>query len=392
MRFYEAKKWPLGLPRLPGRNWGFLFGALSIIFSSTPAQDVAKNQSLSRQTGGRAEKLKLAAPPLVVDKHLFFQKASLGTITSIRPFLALADSQSAFWIAAERGAVSVADSGQLKLSVRFERVGGKVTTVDMDGDGNFEFLSRGGGQEEARLYDREGRQLWKYGLGTDPAVRDASCGDLDGDGQLECALAMRGEGGIRLLDKNGKERWRKPEQNVWRVEVLDLDGDGKEELLHTNAAGQLRVRNAEGGILQELPGNNFVTLFSLCRWPGADSGWFILNNNNYTGIQLFDFKGNNVTSIPATAKGYEAIGTPVRFKAEDKSYFALLVCNCTPHRDSHLFIYDPEGEIIYEEKFLPSQAALLAVRDEATGEEALLVGEGEGRVWKYRLVLAASKN
>ena len=82
----------------------------------------------------------------------------------------------------------------------------------------------------------------------------------------------------------------------------------------------------------------------------------------------------------------------MRFEAEGKPYFALLVCNCTPRRDSHLFIYAPDGEIVYEEKLFPPQAALLAVPDETTGQETLLVGEGEGRVWKYRLVRATSRN
>ena len=389
MNFYDTMKRFYGPARLSGKDWAGLFGALLLLFSAATAQKETKSQSPPPQTQKRAERLKVSAKPLVVEKKLFFQKASLGTVTSILPARLQLDSQSAFWIAAEWGAASVTDSGKLRSSVRFERMGGKVAPVDMDGDGNFEFISRGGGQEEIRLFDREGRQLWKYGLGMDPAAGDASCGDLNGDGQLECVVGMKGAGGIRLLDKNGRERWRKPDLSVWHVEVLDWDGDGKNEILHTNAAGQLRVRNANGEIVRELPGNNFITLFNLCRWPETDSGWFILSNNNRTGIQLIDFKDNVVAAIPTTAKGYEAVGTPVRLEAEGKPYFAMLVCNCTPRRDSRLYLYDPDGDIIYEEKLLPSQAALLAVPDEITpGLETLLVGEGEGKVWQYRLVPA----
>ncbi|MCI0596569.1 MAG: VCBS repeat-containing protein [candidate division Zixibacteria bacterium] len=316
----------------------------------------------------------------------------MGTITSLRPSSSQTDAQPLLWIAGERGAAAVTDSGQPLIAVRFERAGGKVTPLDIEGDGNLEFLSRGGGQEEVRLYDRAGRQLWKYGLGTEPAVRDAACGDLDGDGQSECAVAMKGDGGIHLLDKNGRVLWKRPEPNVWGVEILDLDGDGKEEILYSNGAGKLCVRDRAGGTFRELPGNNSISLFSLCPRPDADGGWAVLNNNNYTGIQLLDFKGNVIASIPAPAKGYEAFGTPVSFEADGPPYFALLVCNTTPRRDSRLFIYNPENEIIYEEKFFPSQAALRAVRDARTGDEFLFVGEGEGRVWKYRLVPATPKN
>jgi len=390
--FYKEKKRLYVAFRLAVGIWFFLSAAVLIPFSSDTAQNASTSRSLGRLAESRAEKLKPSAPPLMVDKKLFFQRASLGTVTAIRPVRMPADSQSAFWIAAERGAVSVTDSGKPRLSVRFERMGGKVTPVDMEGDGSFEFLSRSGGQEEVRLYDHEGRQLWNYGLGRDPAVRDAACGDLNGDGLMECVLAMKGDGGLRLLDRSGKELWRKLDLNIWHVEILDWDGDGRNEILHTSAAGRIRIRNADGEIVRELPGDNFVSLFSVCHWQNPDSRWFILNNNNRTGIQIIDAEGNVTASIPATAKGYEAVGTPVRFDARGQSYFALLIGNCTPRRDSHLFIYNPENEIIYEEKFLPSQAALLAVRDETTGDETLLVGEGEGRVWKYRLVPAGSKN
>lgn len=392
MSFFDKKTRIYGPVVLSGKNGIGLSGLFLLFFSAALFYNEVQGQIPPRQTPTQAERAKAAAKPLVVDKQLFFQRAALGTITAIHPTNTPADSQTVFWIAAERGAVSVTDSGKPLLSVRFERMGGKVSPVDLEGDGNFEFLSRGGGQEEACLYNREGRRLWKYGLGTDPAVREAACGDLDGDGRSECVLAMKGNGGLRLLDRNGRLRWTKPEQNVWSVEILDWDGNGKNEIVYSNFAGQLRIRDGDGEIRTELPGNNYITLFSLCRWPDADSGWFILSNNKFSGIQLYDFKGKHVDSVPAPAKGYEVFGTPVRFEADGLYYFALLVCNSTPRRDSHLFIYNPEKEIIYQEKFFPPLAALRAVRDERTGEEFLLVGEGEGRVWKYRLVPAGTKD
>src|SRR5262245_33177751 len=207
MHSYEAGKRPPALAWRNARKWFFVLGAfLTILFSGISQNDL-NNQPLVQQTTARAEKPTSSAPLLVVEKKLFFERASLGTISYIQPARLQTDSQSSFWVAAEWGAVSVTNSGKPRLSVRFERPSGEVAPVDMDGDGNFEFLSRGGGQWEAHLYDHEGHLLWKYGLGEDPAVRDAACGDLDGDGELECVLAMKEDGGIRLLDKNGHLRW-----------------------------------------------------------------------------------------------------------------------------------------------------------------------------------------
>ncbi|HLG94463.1 MAG TPA: VCBS repeat-containing protein [candidate division Zixibacteria bacterium] len=371
--------------RLKNNNRIGFLGTAVLLFSIAAAQNVTKYQSDTRKTEKRAERLKASTRSLRVEKKLFFQKTLLGTVTAVRQVPGQQDSQPFFWVAGERGGALVTGAGRAQHAVTFEHQGGKIVPIDLDGDSSFEFISYGWGQDEIRLFDSNGRERWKYGLGTNPAASDAACGDLDGDGLLECAVGMKGDGGIRLLDRNGKELWRRPDLNVWQVEILDWDGNGKNEILHTNAAGRVRIRDAEGDILRELPGKNFISLFSICRWQNPDSGWFILNNNNRIGIQVIDFEGNIVASIPSTVKGYEAVGTPVRLEAGKPPYFAMLVCKCVPRRDSRLFLYDPEGEIIYEESFIPSQAALLTIRTETSGQEALLVGEADGTVWQYRL-------
>jgi hypothetical protein len=254
----------------------------------------------------------------------------------------------------------------------------------MNGDGKLEYIDRSNTPGEVCLFDQEGRRVWKYGLGTEPEADDMACGDLDGDGELECVVAMKGMGGLRLLDRTGKEKWRRRDVNVWNVEILDTDGDGKYEILHSNVAGRLRIRNGEGTIVRELSTSDPVALFSICRWPAAEGGWAILNNKSQAEVQLLDFKGETILTLPTGVRGYEAFGTPVTFTAGEEPYFALLICNRASTRNTRFFIYNSNGDAVYEEDLPTLQASLLTISDEKNGSEALLVGENEGRVWRFR--------
>ena len=72
--------------------------------------------------------------------------------------------------------------------------------------------------------------------------------DLDGDGRAE---AIQNDGGIlRAYRLEGQPLWETPWLNVKRVQALDLDGDGKIELLGSNfdlGAERMLVLNAETG-------------------------------------------------------------------------------------------------------------------------------------------------
>lgn len=246
-------------------------------------------------------------------------------------------------------------------------------------------MNRGGDRQQVGLFDSAGLERWRYGLGLEPTPHDMAGGDLDGDGRPEFVVGMSGENGLLLLDAAGKEKWKQPESQVWRVEILDLDGDGKTEIVHTNADGKVRIRDANGKLMREITYNTYVIVFSLCRWPDANGGWGLLNNNKQEGIQLMDFSGNVVSKFFPPVKGLRVFGTPVRLSAAGKPHFALLVCDGVPRHDTRLYLYDAKGEMVFERKFLTPQATLLSVPDDTLGTEKLLVGESEGAVWQIRL-------
>jgi len=370
------------LVRSGSKPLAFGLGAGMLLFSihmlwgdvKTGTPNPVKKKVLTLETAAR-----------LLEDSLLFQKGTLGTITGMVFSPPGSDSQPALAVAGDYGAAYFSGKGVFLSAVKFERKGFRMVPVDLKGDRNHAFMNRGGDGQQVGLFDSEGRVAWRYGLGVDPAPNNMAAGDLDGDDRPEFAVGMNGEGGIRLLNQQGKEKWKQPDINVWHMEILDVDGDGKNEIVHSNVSGQVRIRDGDGKLLREIPAKTFVAAFSVCRWPDANGGWALLNNNQLEGIQLMDFAGNALTKFFPPVKGRRVYGTPVRLSASEKPYFALLVCDCVPRNDTRLFLYDADGEIVFDKRLLTPRASLLTVPGDTPETEKLLVGESEGAVWQIRL-------
>ena len=120
----------------------------------------------------------------------------------------------------------------------------------MDDNGDYGFLTRDQSWAcDAILFDKNGKELWSYPGGLLHGVDDSLAGQMEKDGKAKVVVGFDGGGGIVLLDGNGTQFWKKPQANVWHVETLDTNGNGRREILRSNARGQLLVLNANGEIL-----------------------------------------------------------------------------------------------------------------------------------------------
>jgi hypothetical protein len=203
--------------------------------------------------------------------------------------------------------------------------------------------------------------------------RFVASASLDGDGDLEFMAGYNGDGGVRLFDASGKRRWRQDDGNVWHVEIVDTNGDGKPEIVHSNAAGEVTVRDPNGNALTRVHTDGYFSRFSVVQWPPQKTS--LLHTGD--GVtRIIDFSGTVRVRLetPDTSFLGDACGAAARF--DGREYLALAVSQSNWDR-TQLFVFDQANVLRYREVVA---AACVAI---ATPEpEAFLFGCGP-RVLRY---------
>ncbi|MFO1092231.1 MAG: hypothetical protein U0992_02820 [Planctomycetaceae bacterium] len=162
------------------------------------------------------------------------------------------------------------------------------------------------------------------------------------------------------------------------------DGDNTPEIVHSNAGGQITIRDPSGRVLNRSQPGAYFSDFSLCHWPTNDDPIRLLVTRD-SKVWLFDFDGTTVAKFdaPNSDDDETARGTLVSFKAGQPPHLAVLV-ELDKWDRAILFVYDSEGVIVYQEVIDQACAALATMAGGKAGSEVLLVG-GRGMVWEYRV-------
>jgi len=312
-------------------------------------------------------------------KSIFLTDAGLGSATHI---ILDPSADARFGIAGTGGAVFLGADGKVKSRVKFSSRVSYVQFVDVEKDGTWEFLNRGGhGWSDASLHDHDGKLLWKYG--GMPGLNDMAAGDLDGDKVLDFVVGFNGGGGVRRLDRNGKVQWQQPDGNVWHVEIVDTNADGLPEIVHSNAGGQLTVRDKDGKALRQSKPGTYFNQFSVCLWPTAKDGPHLIAAGADI-LSIYDFDGATQATLEAphaAIVGSVARGVAVKLKGGEPAHFAAIV-EFQNWNVSVLYLYNHQHELVYQEVIGERCLSLAALPRENSEVEDLLVG-GTGKVWKY---------
>jgi len=201
----------------------------------------------------------------------------------------------------------------------------------------------GGGWQTGAFIGEDGARLWRPD--SMHGMDDLAAGDVDGDGVPEVAVGYNGDGGIHLHDAAGELRWREDDANVWHVEVVDTDGDGRSEVVHSNAGGQLTIRDASGKVRRRKAMEGYLSQFSVLAWPPEQSG-LLYAGDGVTRVVDFEGRTRVRLSTPDSNFLMAAHGAPVRFGTDD---FLVVTLSMDNWDRTQLFVFDRDGTLRYRE-------------------------------------------
>lgn len=318
-----------------------------------------------------------------LSKEIFIQDSNLGTITDIAfgEFDSIPGQE--IGIAGTRGALFVDDNRNIKSSALFKVPTQHVDIVDVEGDHTCEYLDRGGHWQPVSLINYDGKAIWTYNKFV--GVDDITAGDIDEDGILEFVVGLNGDGGVCLLDRNSKERWKQSDSNVWHVELVDTDGNGSLEIVHSNACGIMTVRDAHGEIISCSEPAVYLDDFSITAWPTKHSKQYALQAGKKS-IRVLDFNGKTIAKYSAPLSGClggHARGVSIKIDRLKSEFFAVIV-ELDVWNKSLLCIYGQDNLLVYQEIIPEICASIASIPSTIPDNEALLVG-CNGIVWQYSL-------
>jgi len=210
-------------------------------------------------------------------------------------------------------------------------------------------------------------------------VSGVASGDMDGDSKPEFAVYHSFTKGVVLLDATGVKIWEHPVQNLEHLEVADLNGDSKAEIIYSGfgtADSVFTVLDGAGLVIDKVKVPSKSRYFTIVNWPDRSSRPNLLITEDGKMI-VANLKGETIAELNAPGcKGqFESQAVPVKFKDNEPDYLAV---KKTVFPDlSVLYVYDSKGQLVYQttkvtETQLPPLVFVVPVG--SGGTEKLLVG------------------
>ncbi|MEM7583469.1 MAG: hypothetical protein AAF560_08825 [Acidobacteriota bacterium] len=288
-------------------------------------------------------------------------------------------------IAGYQGASLISRDYRELAHVEFDERLARLDVVDMSGDGTCEFLDRGMGWHSTGLLDHEGKLAWS--LEDEMGIHDIAAGDLDDDGFLDLVVAETG--GLRRHDHTGRLVWEIPTSLIHRVGIVDIDYDGRNEIVHDADSDHIHLRDKHGILREEIQFREVSTLdFSIIE-PGPPFPPHLIIGafSSERWLATFDGWVRGRLEVPDAVDDVwstEVWSTMVRFQPGTPFAVALLFSKRDMGTPAILQLYDGDGDVVFRAEHDRSCWALAKVPGDRRREERLLVGCGT-QLWEYSL-------
>lgn len=326
--------------------------------------------------------LNSATSDFLTEKVVFEEYAPAG-ISSITRMSCRQGTGKEILLALPRGVVFLNESCQVqyRLNLSDRKSFKSIEPLVVDGDQTCGFLAHMF-QEDVFLFNSEGKEIWKSShIGNSGGFEGVRSGDIDGNGKKEFAFYYMYREGIHLIDSDGKTRWKHPVYSLGHLEMADVRGNGKTEIIYSNSNNangitDITILDAQG---TEVSQQKFATAsseFAVIRWPNGEATPNILLTEEGK-IRLVDLQGTTVIELdaPGCKTFGEVKAITVKFNKEKPPY---LVVRKSLHPDLFvLYVYDVEGKLMYQKTEVTRGGrtpTLGTVPVNETGTEKLLVG------------------
>ncbi len=307
-----------------------------------------------------------------ITKRILALPADIGAVLEMAHAAhVLDDPASADWtyaLCSEDKALYIDDALEVVREVEIEGGLGEARMRRFTPEGAQRYLSWTT-WHSSHICDAGGNLMWSFSPA--PGINALGAGDFDGDGELDFVAVCNGGGGIIRLDPEGNEIWQKDDGNVWHVECADIDGDGRDEIIHSNAGGQLRVRDSGGRIIHESRPAGYFSGFSLSTWITRRNAPHVIHPGDGI-VYVYAPTGQQAAklSAPFVHNHTDVCGAVVTFEPGGPPYYAV----AADHEvRASVFIYDYQENLVFHDVIeMPARSILAAPRKDGPGEDLLI--------------------
>jgi len=230
--------------------------------------------------------------------------------------------------------------------------------------------------------NKDGTVAWRFAEGK--SVQNAKAVEQSNSDAPEYVVSYGAENGIDLVDSNGRKIKRIADDRAYSLQTIRLKSANEPVIAYLDSGTEhLFVRNLTGEKLRDFKLPFPFAIFVTCRYPSKDGEYrgLVLKDEK---LWIFDFDGNVIATpdAPLSDKLSDVRATTVKVKENEAEYLAVTAT--FDIRRTVFFLYDSNGNLVYQEILDDGNGGLLALPSVISDREDLFIATSS-KIWRYSL-------